>query len=118
MLTVNFHERISARECLEHSWMRAAEVIPTRKRSTIVPPPPEIIGIAKKVKEEVVPKRSRAELRALFRMAQNTVRFTWRICNLRRLKQGVDRRDLRQRPYRNVEVCLHLFFLVLILIFV
>ncbi|CAD5222296.1 unnamed protein product [Bursaphelenchus xylophilus] len=92
MLTVDVNERITAKECLEHQWMKAADVVPMRKRSVVT-------------KEVAAPtRRSQAELRSLFRMAQLAVRFTWRIGNLRRLKQSLDRTELRIRPYRYTEV--------------
>ncbi|CAD5217525.1 unnamed protein product [Bursaphelenchus okinawaensis] len=93
MLTVDVPLRITAKECLEHQWMKAADVVPMRKKS--LPPPTAPV---------MVPKRSQAELRSLFRVSQLAVRFTWRIGNLRRLKQGLDRWELRKRPYRNTEV--------------
>lgn len=95
MLHVNPKLRITSAECLQHRWMKAADVA-VRKRS---------VAAAAPVSRELAPAaRSREELRLSFRVSQIAVRFVWRIANMRRLKQGVDRADLRARPYRNVEV--------------
>lgn len=86
LLTLNVDKRIKASQCLTSPWMTVG----------LIPSIPTV--------EEEAKRRTSAELRRLFGVAQTCVRFLVRLKNLRLLKLVIDRTELGKRPYRRREV--------------
>jgi hypothetical protein len=81
--------------------MQAGGVIP--RKISVYAPPLIPVEIQRPPTPPAEPKTKR-DLKFLFRTAILSVRFMYRIKNLKKLKLSIDRSELRKRPFRNREV--------------
>lgn len=95
-------KRITAEEALSHPFMQAG-IVTTPRKISVYAPPLTPVEIQRPPTPPAEPKTKR-DLRFLFRTAILSVRFMYRIKNLKKLKLSIDRTELRKRPFRNRDV--------------